>query len=61
MLLHGLYDTCLKRDMNAAALLVAVASFGWLAFLASRLQGADDEASDRTLLDEYKRRRRATA
>lgn len=33
MVLHGLYDTMLKRDMEIAALVVAVASFGWLAFL----------------------------
>jgi RsiW-degrading membrane proteinase PrsW (M82 family) len=30
MLLHGLYDTLLKREMNALALLVALASFGYL-------------------------------
>ncbi len=29
MLLHGLYDTTLKKDMNFAALMVAVASFAW--------------------------------
>ena len=33
MLLHGLYDTLLKRDMTALALIVALASFGFLAFL----------------------------
>jgi RsiW-degrading membrane proteinase PrsW (M82 family) len=33
MILHGLYDTLLKKEMNALALAVAVASFGWLAFL----------------------------
>jgi RsiW-degrading membrane proteinase PrsW (M82 family) len=31
MLLHGLYDTLLKKDMNVYALVVAVVSFGWLA------------------------------
>jgi RsiW-degrading membrane proteinase PrsW (M82 family) len=31
MVLHGFYDTLLKKDMNGWALLVAVASFGWLA------------------------------
>lgn len=30
MVLHGLYDTMLKKDMQGAALLVAVASFAWL-------------------------------
>jgi len=57
MVLHGLYDTCLKRDMNAAALGVAVASFLWLAFLTSRLYGTDDENATRGMLKEYKRRR----
>jgi RsiW-degrading membrane proteinase PrsW (M82 family) len=32
MVLHGLYDTMLKKDMNTAALCVAVASFAWLVF-----------------------------
>jgi len=31
MLLHGLYDTLLKRDVTGWALVVAVASFVWLA------------------------------
>ena len=30
MLLHGLYDTMLKKEMDGAALVVAVISFGWL-------------------------------
>lgn len=29
MLLHGLYDTALKRDLNLLALATAVVSFGW--------------------------------
>lgn len=33
MVLHGLYDTCLKMEYNAAALAVAVLSFGVLAAL----------------------------
>jgi len=36
MVLHGLYDTLLKKDMEIAALSVAVASFAWLAWLVSR-------------------------
>lgn len=32
MVLHGFYDTMLKKDMNTAALCVAVISFGWLVF-----------------------------
>jgi RsiW-degrading membrane proteinase PrsW (M82 family) len=31
MILHGLYDTLLKREMEGTALLIALASFGWLA------------------------------
>src|SRR5262249_55514416 len=30
MILHGLYDTLLKKDLNLVALAVAVASFAWL-------------------------------
>jgi RsiW-degrading membrane proteinase PrsW (M82 family) len=59
MVLHGLYDTCLKKDLNGAALAVAVASFGYLAVLCSRLRGADDAAAQREMLREYKRRRAA--
>lgn len=61
MFLHGLYDTSLKRDMNWLALLVAAASFGWLAFLSSRLYGRDDEAANAAMLKEYQRRRKAIA
>jgi RsiW-degrading membrane proteinase PrsW (M82 family) len=32
MILHGLYDTLLKKEMNAPALAVAVISFAWLAW-----------------------------
>jgi RsiW-degrading membrane proteinase PrsW (M82 family) len=31
MVLHGLYDTLLKQDMSAGALLIALLSFAWLA------------------------------
>jgi RsiW-degrading membrane proteinase PrsW (M82 family) len=55
--LHGLYDTCLKKDMNGIALLVAFASFGYLAFLFSRLQTVDDEAARKAMLREYRRRK----
>jgi RsiW-degrading membrane proteinase PrsW (M82 family) len=57
MVLHGLYDTLLKKDMNAGALAVAVLSFLFLAFQISRLHGADDEAAKEAMLREYKRRR----
>jgi len=36
MVLHGLYDTLLKKDMEIAALSVAVASFAWLVSRARR-------------------------
>lgn len=59
MVLHGLYDTLLKKDMNAGALVVAVLSFLFLAFQISRLHGEDDEEAKEAMLREYKRRRAA--
>ena len=59
MILHGLYDTSLKRDMNWLAMIVAAASFGWLAFLSSRLYGTDDVEANRAMLAEYQRRKKA--
>jgi len=41
MVLHGLYDTLLKKELNALALAVALTSFGYLAYLISREQGRD--------------------
>ena len=32
MVLHGFYDTMLKKEMNASALVVALLSFGWLIY-----------------------------
>jgi RsiW-degrading membrane proteinase PrsW (M82 family) len=47
VVLHGLYDTFLKKDMNAYALLTAVASFGWLIFMIERSRGTElDEEAD---------------
>jgi RsiW-degrading membrane proteinase PrsW (M82 family) len=60
MILHGLYDTCLKKDHSGMALLVALASFGYLAFLNSRLRGVDDRDAEKAMLREYKRRRAAS-
>ncbi len=34
--LHGLFDTCMKRELSLAALVVATLSFGWTAFLIER-------------------------
>jgi RsiW-degrading membrane proteinase PrsW (M82 family) len=59
MLLHGLYDTLLKKDMNAIALGVAVLSFLFLAFQISRLHDEDDEEARKAMLREYKGRRAA--
>jgi RsiW-degrading membrane proteinase PrsW (M82 family) len=59
MVLHGLYDTLLKKELNGAALGVAVVSFLFLAFQLSRLHGVDDEAANKALLEEYARRRSA--
>lgn len=42
MVLHGLYDTLLKKDLPFFALLTAIASFGWLAFVIYRLRNEDD-------------------
>ncbi|MCE9584740.1 MAG: hypothetical protein K8T20_19795, partial [Planctomycetes bacterium] len=47
MVLHGLYDTLLKRDMEFPALLVAAASFGWFFWLHDRTmkeEARDEEA-----------------
>ena len=44
MLLHGLYDTLLKKDMNVWALVVAVISFGWLVMQIEMAQSAQPNA-----------------
>jgi RsiW-degrading membrane proteinase PrsW (M82 family) len=36
VVLHGLYDTCLKREHEVVALLVGVASFAWFFWLSER-------------------------
>jgi RsiW-degrading membrane proteinase PrsW (M82 family) len=46
--LHGLYDTLLKRDMPGYALVAAAASFVWLIFVIERARSFD--ASDRPAL-----------
>jgi RsiW-degrading membrane proteinase PrsW (M82 family) len=40
MVLHGLYDTLLKKEMNVGALVVAVVSFAWLALQIERARAA---------------------
>ena len=44
MTLHGLYDTMLKKEMNALALLVALLSFAWLAWHIELARGASPGA-----------------
>jgi RsiW-degrading membrane proteinase PrsW (M82 family) len=47
MVLHGFYDTMLKKEMNGAALVVALLSFGWLVYQVESARRADraDRAS----------------
>jgi len=45
--LHGLYDTLLKRDMPGYALAIAAASFVWLMFVVERARSYDEPASRR--------------
>lgn len=46
MVLHGLYDTLLKKEMPGSALGIAALSFLYLAFVTSRLHGKDDQAAE---------------
>ena len=43
MILHGLYNTTLKKEMNGAALLVAAASFAWLIFIVEWTRRQEEE------------------
>jgi RsiW-degrading membrane proteinase PrsW (M82 family) len=47
MVLHGLYDTLLKQDMAGIALLVALASFGWLIALTEWTRSTSPQVSRR--------------
>ena len=42
MILHGLYDTLLKKDMHALALAVAVVSLAWLAWQTMSMSGNEE-------------------
>lgn len=46
MLLHGLYDTFLKKDMPGAAFLTALFSFAWLAYQIERALCEEERAPD---------------
>ncbi|HEX5103396.1 MAG TPA: PrsW family glutamic-type intramembrane protease [Pirellulaceae bacterium] len=61
MVLHGLYDTLLKKDMNFLALATAAASFGYLAWQISRLRTSDDEDERAAYVGQYIRSRIAEA
>jgi len=43
MVLHGLYDTLLKREMEFGAVLTAVASFAWFYWFADRSRRLEEE------------------
>ena len=45
MTLHGLYDTLLKKDLDGWALVVALATFAWLAYQIERQQRAEPVAA----------------
>jgi hypothetical protein len=61
MILHGLYDTLLKKDLPLLALVVAAASFGYLAWLISRLRQSDDQDERAAFVSRYIRSRISTA
>jgi hypothetical protein len=44
MILHGMYDTFLKKDMNVLALLTAFASFAWLAWNVEHARGGEESS-----------------
>ncbi len=45
MVLHGLYDTALKKELNSLALLAALASFGWFVWCMERTWTRQEETS----------------
>jgi RsiW-degrading membrane proteinase PrsW (M82 family) len=61
MVLHGLYDTLLKKEMELLALVVAAASFGYLAWLISRLRHSDDEDERAAYVADFIRSKAAAA
>jgi len=61
MVLHGLYDTLLKKEFNGIALLVAFASFGYLAIQIALLRGEDDSEAESNMMQQYELRKRLAA
>lgn len=59
MVLHGLYDTMLKKELDLLALIVAATSFGYLAWTISRLRTSDDEDERAAYVARYIRSRAA--
>jgi RsiW-degrading membrane proteinase PrsW (M82 family) len=59
MVLHGLYDTLLKKDLEFLALATAAASFGYLAWQISHLRGSDDQDERAAFVAEYIRAKAA--
>jgi RsiW-degrading membrane proteinase PrsW (M82 family) len=50
VVLHGLYDTLLKKGMDGYALAVALASFAWLAFMLERARNANTDYTPRRVV-----------
>jgi hypothetical protein len=48
-ILHGLYDTLLKKGFEGYALAVAAASFAWLVFLLERARSSEEYAPRRVI------------
>ncbi len=44
IIMHGLYDTLLKQEFPILALLIGIASVGWLIYVFERLAGDEDES-----------------
>jgi RsiW-degrading membrane proteinase PrsW (M82 family) len=61
MILHGLYDAFLKKDLELLALLTAVASFGYLAWQISHLRTSDDEDERAAYVTRYIRSKAASS
>jgi RsiW-degrading membrane proteinase PrsW (M82 family) len=59
MVLHGLYDTLLKKDLSFLALMTAAVSFGYLAWQISNLRTSDDEDERAAYVANYIRQRGA--
>jgi RsiW-degrading membrane proteinase PrsW (M82 family)/DNA-directed RNA polymerase subunit RPC12/RpoP len=48
--MHGLYDTLLKKGFDGYALAVALASFAWLAFMLERARSSGEEYNPRRVI-----------